>query len=118
MPCATRADKMGFKYRSLYLGGWHSKYRYAWQCEVNTSKVHIENKPHDCEFLTAPLGEKNCDYEPAVGTLRWATSTTGQPIASYDEGKTWSTFTPESNVRVPKYPTVEEVYVFWQKKEK
>jgi hypothetical protein len=95
---------------------WHSKLRYSLQYNVNLSKVTIDDKPHDCEFLTAPLGEKHCDYETSVSTIRWATSTTGQPIASYDEGKTWATFTPNAAVRVPQYPTIEGVYVIWQKK--
>jgi len=96
---------------------WHSKWRYAFEYGVNTSQIEISKKPHDCEFLTAPVGEKHCDYEVDVSTLSWATSTTGQPIASYDEGKTWSTFSPDANVTVPKYPTVQKAYVSWEKKE-
>jgi len=96
---------------------WHSKWRYALQYNVNATEVQHQNQPHDCEFLTAPLGEKHCHYEPSVSTLRWATSTTGLPIASVDEGKTWETFTPDANVTVPTNSRVEKVYVSWEKKD-
>ena len=103
----------------ITLGGnaWHSKWRYAVQYGVDSGKVQIEKEPHDCDFLAAPLGRKYCRYEISVSTVRWATSTAGLPIASFDDGKTWSTFTPEANVRVPLYSTVEQVYVSWEKKD-
>jgi len=96
---------------------WHSKWRYAGAYGVTLDKVHIDKHPHDCAFLAAPLGEKYCHYERTVSTVRWATSTTGQPIVSYDDGKTWSVFEPNANVYVPKISTVEEVYVSWEKKD-
>lgn len=96
---------------------WHAKWRYALAYEVTSDKVHISDMPHDCAFLAVPLGEKYCHYERAVSTLRWATSTAGHPIVSYDEGKTWSEFTPDTNIEVPKPSTVEEVYVSWEKKD-
>ena|ERR1022692_3157359 len=96
---------------------WHGKWRYALTYGVSSDKVHIAEMPHDCAFLAAPLGEKYCHHERVVATLRWATSTAGHPIVSYDEGKTWSEFTPDANVEVPKPATVEEVYVSWEKKD-
>jgi hypothetical protein len=97
---------------------WHSKWRYALTYGVSVDKVYIDNDhPHDCAFLAAPLGEKYCHYDRTSSTLRWATSTTGNPIASYDEGKTWSVFTPDATATVPKNPTVEGVYVHWEKKD-
>ena len=96
---------------------WHAQWRYAFSYGLDSSKVHISDKPHDCAFFAAPLGEKYCHYERRVSTLRWATSTTGNPIASFDDGKTWSTFTPDTNDKVPQYSTVEAVYVSWQKKD-
>lgn len=96
---------------------WHSKWRYGLAYGVTSDKVHIGDIPHDCAFLAVPLGEKYCHHERSVSTLRWATSTVGRPIASYDEGKTWDEFTPGTNVEVPKTPTVEEVFVSWEKKE-
>ena len=92
---------------------WHSKVRYGIQYDAATSKVSTSNMPHDCDFLAAPLGSKYCHYDREVTTLRWATSTTGDPIVSYDDGKTWSTFTPDDPKAVPNHSTVEEVVVSW-----
>lgn len=94
---------------------WHAKWRYALTYDVSSDKVLVEDLPHDCAFLAAPLGEKYCHYERAVSTLRWATSMSGNPIVSYDEGKTWSEFTPDASAKVPKTPTVEEVHISWNK---
>ena len=96
---------------------WHSKWRYALQYSVDVPRVNVQSEPHDCEFLKAPLGNKYCHFERAVSTIRWARSTDGLPISSLDEGKTWSTFTPDNGVTVPEYSTVEEVRVSWEKKE-
>ena len=96
---------------------WHSKWRYAFQHQVNVNKVYVRNKPHDCDFFAAPLGGKFCHYEQNVSTVRWAKSTLGESIVSLDEGKTWNTFTPDAGVKVPQYSTVEEVYASWEKKE-
>jgi hypothetical protein len=32
----------------------------------SSSNVLITAQPHDCEFMTAPLGEKNCHYEKTI----------------------------------------------------
>ena len=100
---------------SLLGDTWHSKWRYALSYGVSSDKVLIERYPHDCDFLAAPLGTKYCRYERVVSTVRWATSATGNPIVSYDEGKTWSVFTPDANVTVPNYSAVEEVLISWKK---
>jgi hypothetical protein len=94
---------------------WHSKCRYAVQYGVSFDKIDISDKPHDCAFLAAPLGEKYCHYERVVSTIRWATSTAGQPISSWDDGATWSPFVPDAGTAVPQYPTVENVFVRWEK---
>jgi len=96
---------------------WYSKWRIALAWDVPTEKVFKDNKPHDCSFFAAPLGEKYCHYQVEFSTLRWATSTTGNPIASLDEGKTWDIFTPDAGVSVPKMSTIQQVYVFWKKVE-
>jgi len=41
---------------------WHSKWRYALSNSVETDKVLVDDTPHDCAFLAAPLGEKYCHY--------------------------------------------------------
>jgi hypothetical protein len=96
---------------------WHSKWRYALTYGVSEDRVYVDNVKHDCAFLAAPLGEKYCHYDWTSSTLRWATSTYNLPIVSYDEGKTWSVFTPNATDTVPKHPTVEEVYVHLEKKD-
>jgi hypothetical protein len=35
---------------------------YAKQCGVPVNAVTIEKEPHDCEFLSAPMGSKHCHY--------------------------------------------------------
>jgi hypothetical protein len=95
---------------------WHSKWRYAATNDIPSSQVYVREQPHDCAFLAAPLGEKYCHYERIVSITRWATSQTGNPIVSNDDGKTWSTFDPAGK-EVPKLSTVKEVYIDWEKKE-
>jgi hypothetical protein len=97
---------------------WHSRFRYEVEYSVLADKVIVATHLHDCAFLAAPLGEKYCHYDREVSTLRCATSTTGNPIVSYDEGKTWSVVTnPDPSVTWPKYDTVSQVYISWKKVE-
>ena len=96
---------------------WHSKWRYGMAYGIPSDKVRIDKHPHDCAFFSAPLGYKHCHYERTVSTLWWATSKAGSPLVSYDEGKTWSVFAPDNTAGVPQYPTVEEVYITWDKKD-
>jgi hypothetical protein len=107
---------LGFVLWSIPGQIWHSKWRYALAYNIVPGRVSIENAPHDCAFLAAPLGEKYCHYERVVSTIRWGRSTsTGQSLVSYDDGKTWSVFTPEPTDRVPQSSTVEQVIVSWKK---
>jgi hypothetical protein len=68
-------------------------------------------------LLSSPLGAKYCHYDREVSTVRWATSTTGNPIVSWDEGKTWTVFTPDAGVTVPQTDTVQELLISWKKVE-
>jgi hypothetical protein len=101
---------------SWFNSAWHSKLRYSLQYDVPQDKITMQSKLHDCNFFAAPLGEKHCDYERTVQIIYWSTSTTGSPIASVDDGKTWTTFTPDPGVLVPSYKTAEAVYITWDKK--
>jgi hypothetical protein len=96
---------------------WHSKWRYALSNNAETDKVIVDNVPHDCAFIAAPLGEKYCHYDRVVSVVRWATSQLGSPIISYDDGKTWSQFTPDPSDVVPKTSTVQMVRISWEKKD-
>ena len=95
---------------------WHSKWRYAAFYDIPSSAIYVQNKPHDCTFFAAPMGEKYCHYERTVSITRWATSTDGYPIFSDDDGTTWSRFDP-AGATVPRTSTVKAVYVGWEKKE-
>lgn len=107
---------IGFLLWSLPGDMWHSKWRYALTYGIQSSDVFVQNQPHDCAFLAAPLGTKYCHYERTVSITRWGTSGNGSPVISYDDGKTWSTFDPAGKA-VPKFSTVEGVYIGWEKKE-
>jgi len=94
---------------------WHAKWRYAMGNNVASDKVTVDDVPHDCAFFAAPLGAKYCHYERIVSVVQWATSQANAPIVSYDDGKTWTEFTPEPGVSVPRTPTVAEVHISWRK---
>jgi hypothetical protein len=97
---------------------WHAKWRYALSYGVSGDKVIVDPHPHDCAFLAAPLGEKYCHYDRDVSSVHWATSQAGNPLASFDEGKTWTVVTnPDPSVTWPKYDTVTQVYISWKKVE-
>lgn len=87
---------------------WHSKLRYAIQYDVPFSSITTAKKPHDCDAMTAPIGDKDCSYEPDVATVRTGISAEGKPIVSFDEGKRWTL-----DDSVP--PTKPSVTVSWKK---
>jgi len=39
---------------------------YATWYNTDVDQVHIEAEPRDCDFLKAPLGNKECHYEKQV----------------------------------------------------
>jgi hypothetical protein len=42
---------------------------YAMQNDVPSERVYIQRKPDDCEWMSAPLGDKPCHYEKSVRKL-------------------------------------------------
>ena len=97
---------------------WHSKWRYEVEYSVSADQVVADTRPHDCAFLAAPLGEKYCHYDREISTWHRATSTTGNPLVSYDDGKTWTVVdNPDPSVKWPKYDTVSQVNISWKKVE-
>jgi hypothetical protein len=40
--------------------------KYAAEYMLNNDQVFIDRKPHNCEWATAPLGDKHCHYEKVV----------------------------------------------------
>ena len=54
------------------------------------AEVVVEDRPRDCDFMTAPLGRKNCSYRKEVSVVLYSIGANeGEPIISYDEGETW-----------------------------
>jgi hypothetical protein len=51
----------------LVVLGWHTDYavkaRYAMKYDTSTDKVTLEDKPINCDFWTAPMGNKGCHYD-------------------------------------------------------
>jgi hypothetical protein len=76
--------------------------------KVDSSNVLYTEKPKDCDFMHAPLGDKGCHYKKAVNgfnaagyrivgedTPRYSNDKhTDKAIVSYDDGKTWD-FLPD-----------------------
>jgi hypothetical protein len=42
------------------------KYAYAFSNQVSPSNVYVEDRPTNCDFLHAPLGDKDCHYHKVV----------------------------------------------------
>jgi hypothetical protein len=40
--------------------------KYAAEYAVGIGKIAMEQKPHNCDWDSAPLGSKHCHYEPVV----------------------------------------------------
>jgi hypothetical protein len=94
---------------------WTSKLRYSMWYSVDYDQVTIQKKPTDCNFFTAPMGEKDCRYYRQVSTIQVKTENSNParyPVnyVSFDEGKTWTVddATP---------PTKPQVIVSWEKKD-
>ena len=87
-----------------------SAWAYALRYETDSDRIHVAPKPGDCDFLHAPIGLKGCHYEKSVQVMRYSKDVqTGQPIVSYDDGKTWNLL-PEGEK-----PGSVQVYVDWLK---
>lgn len=60
---------------------WLAKAQARSKYGVTDSKIQIEGtRPHDCDFLTAPIGEKHCSYEREYLADWFTLSTTHEPI--------------------------------------
>jgi hypothetical protein len=69
----------------------HSKWRYEIQCGVSSEHIHKSDRPHDCNFLHAPIGGKGCRYEITVTEEEVRKSQQpGRFVVSNDGGKTWA----------------------------
>jgi hypothetical protein len=91
-----------------YIGssGWFNAIWYGVEYGVDPFIVSVDSKPKDCDFMHAPMGNKECHYDAkataynAVGEVVGGANApkyshdikTGKPIVSYDDGKTWDWF--------------------------
>jgi hypothetical protein len=87
-----------------------SPWAYALKYDTDSTHVHITPKPGDCDFLSAPIGFKDCHYEKSVEVTRHANGSTGPPIVSYDDGKTWHPLPADQLLS-----SSVEVYVSWNR---
>jgi hypothetical protein len=83
-----------------------NKWRYSLEDDLNGATITIDPIPHDCEFLSAPLGAKHCHYEKRVVTVRIRINASHERLVSYDDGKTWGKADPTEK---------PAVYVSWAK---
>lgn len=84
---------------------WATKWRYSLDSDLHDAVYLIDKHPHNCEFMSAPMGSKHCHYDKEVATIRIRNGQSGREM-SYDDGKTWSS--AESGVRAT-------VLVSWRK---
>lgn len=45
---------------------WFGRVWYSRANHVNYADTLVTLKPHDCEFMSAPVGRKNCHYQAKV----------------------------------------------------
>jgi hypothetical protein len=70
---------------------WATRWRYRGLVgDVGEATYIFERRHHDCEFLTAPIGDKHCRYDKQVTTIRLRHGPSGYLEVSHDEGRTWS----------------------------
>jgi hypothetical protein len=99
---------------------WTDPFLYSTEYSINSDRVHRNNRPTDCDFMHAPLGGKGCHYKKTVtaynavgnpvggdGGVRYSKNTIGNPIVSYDDGKTWQVLPADSPVPDLTVKTVE-----------
>jgi hypothetical protein len=66
----------------------------------------VEAMPHGCEWMTAPLGDKNCHYEAVVEMVM--VDANDHQMISLDRGETW---TRSSEAQEP------SLFISWRKVE-
>lgn len=69
---------------------WESKSRFAMYYDVPSDHVTVLKEPHDCDFLKAPIGSKECHFDKNVEVTKVGKDNkTGRPVVSHDNGTTW-----------------------------
>ena len=72
---ANFKERLGWLFNLLWfvplalLWAWLSPVSwYEFWYDTDTEHVHMQAEPHDCDFLKAPLGYKECHYQRQVET--------------------------------------------------
>jgi hypothetical protein len=68
MGSALVAGMLAFLFFVLLDSVWVNRIRYAKQYSVDMDRVFMEPKPHDCDFIKAPIGMKHCHFDKSVVT--------------------------------------------------
>jgi hypothetical protein len=87
---------------------WNSREVLALRYNVSDDRITIDEEPHDCDFLRAPLGVKECSYAREITVIKAGTNAAGEHFITYDNGKTW---TPDPQQQAKK----SSVMVWWKK---
>jgi hypothetical protein len=103
---------------------WTDTNKYSNYYQIDSAQVHWNNRPTDCDFMHAPLGDKHCHYKKTVTAYnaagypvaghdapKGAKDAYGNAIISYDEGKTWTAVSGIPNLDL----TVKTVEIGWTK---
>lgn len=109
---------LGWIFWMVTMAVLHSKVRYFVEYgapnDISYGQVTKDDIPHDCDWLKAPLGDKECHYEANVQIIRTGRDVnSGRPIYSYDDGKTWLWNDSANGSEAVK----SSVYVGWNKVE-
>lgn len=57
-----------------------------WDYRIDVSHIEVAPKPHDCEFMSAPIGEKHCHYDQYLSLVNARGEFVGGDTVS-DDGK-------------------------------
>lgn len=79
--------------------GWATKWRYSLDTDLRDADYVMDKHPHDCEFMSAPIGSKHCHYDKEVATVRVRNNQSRREV-SHDDGKTWSPAEPSVRTTV------------------
>src|ERR1017187_426405 len=91
------------------IGGiWDSKAMLSVRYDTPMASIFIEDEPHDCDFMRAPLGVKGCSYPRETNVVKTGVNASGQHVVTYDDEKTWTLLDDPSQVHAG-------IYISWKK---
>ena len=89
---------------------WVSDSKLRYTLQYGTDSVTVDDKPEDCDYNFAPIGNKGCHYEKSVVVTKWGNNVkTNRKVVSYDDGKTWDWDDADT------HPSGTSVQVYWKK---